>query len=105
MAWAEHSVLIIGDGDSSSTTMQIPWEAVPDLVPSVLQFSTVLVIPAPGTQEKQKELLAILKADIAAAGPASRVIWILNRHTIPTLASLPVKCRCGCVRNIFIYSK
>jgi len=73
------NILIISNVEVDLKGTRVPWSAVPDDVPSVFTFSTVLVVPANGTEREQQLLFDLLHRELAASldgGP--RIVWVLN---------------------------
>jgi hypothetical protein len=75
--------LIIGKPVSNQEIQHIEWSAVPDSLPPLLGFRSLLVIPSPDSHDKQEQLVDCLLRSVDHFGPdAIKVIWILNEHTV-----------------------
>jgi hypothetical protein len=82
------SILVIGEVEERPGLRCITWADVPDSVPSTFQYSTILVIPGPDSAELQESLRDLLRSELKGRpSGGSRVLWVLNAHSIDSVAT------------------
>jgi len=74
-------IIAISDRPVPEVGTHFPWSALPEGLPTIIQYATVLVVPAADTAAAQEQLVELLQNDLRLARSGStRVLWVLNEH-------------------------
>lgn len=75
-------VLVVGDEKGLPLDVRrVPWSGVPDGLPALFAYRTILVLPAPGTHEAQEALATRLDEQMDIG--RQQAFWVLDRGLNP----------------------